>query len=321
MGWKVGVRTRQGLLPELLKLRGSWAALEARIWHYSSNPAKNGPKMTCFAKKELFVKDGETTNCRQAVAWFSWISRSLTPVLTYMKSLLARAVASAIAIGTLVSCAGMSVASKSPKVLSKSKAERLAKSGAASWSSQMTGSSLPMTADVALKTAAADLPTDKHGRPTYHSQSIRHRYVRTTSYSHMENEPGAYGRLNAIGTTLKHGQVRSAAADWSRYPVGTTFKIKGLPYTYVIDDYGSALVGTNTIDIYHPTLKAMRHWGSRDVEINIIHWGSWERTANLLRKRTKYGHCARMYYAVLPKLNNDAAKTASTSKKSESDAL
>jgi 3D (Asp-Asp-Asp) domain-containing protein len=137
--------------------------------------------------------------------------------------------------------------------------------------------------------------------------------VRTTAYSHQENEVGAPGRLNAVGTTLKYGQVRSAAADWSRYPVGTTFKIKGLPYTYVIDDYGSGLVGTNTIDIYHPTLSSMHYWATREVEINIIHWGSLERTANLLRNRTKYSHCAQMYYATLRKLNSGQVARSSSS--------
>ena len=163
---------------------------------------------------------------------------------------------------------------------------------------------LPATADLAVKSSAQALPKDRHGRPTYGSVKARHRYVRTTAYSHQENEKGAPGRLNAIGTTLKYGRVRSAAADWSRYPVGTTFKIKGLPHIYVIDDYGSALVGTNTIDIYHPTLGSMRRWATRDVEINVIRWGSWERTANLLRGRTKYGHCARMYYATMRKLKS-----------------
>ncbi len=145
--------------------------------------------------------------------------------------------------------------------------------------------------------------------PTY-PDSVRHRYVRTTAYSCKENEPGAYGNLNASGTVLKYGRVRSAAADWSRYPVGTTFKIKGLPYTYVVDDYGSSLVGTNTIDIYHPSLSGMRRWGTRPAEIHVIHWGSLDRTANLLRKRTKYDHCARMYYATVRKLGREGRYAA-----------
>jgi len=221
-----------------------------------------------------------------------------------MKSLLVKAVASAIAVGTLASCGGLGLGSTSksrPRLLSKAQAEKLS----ASWSRLARNTFLPASVDVAVIASAQSLPTDKHGRPTYKSDSARHRVVRTTSYSHQEGEVGAPGRLNAIGTTLKYGPVRSAAADWSRYPVGTTFRIKGLPHTYVIDDYGSALVGTNTIDIYHPTLGLMRKWATRDVEINIIKWGSWERTANLLRGRVKYPHCARMYYATMRKLSSN----------------
>ena len=250
-----------------------------------------------------------------------------------MKSLLVKAVAPAIAIGTLASCSsslekssaansksyllGKSKTKAKPIVLTKARAQSMARNTPRSapvskpaWSSAVTSSFLPASVDVAVKSSSASLPKDKHGRPTYHSDSARHRYVRTTAYSHQENEPGAPGRLNAIGTTLKYGQVRSAAADWSRYPVGTTFKIKGLPHTYVIDDYGSALVGTNTIDIFHPTLSSMRRWATRDVEISIIRWGSLERTTNLLRGRTKYGHCRRMYHAAMSKINR--GRVAST---------
>lgn len=143
--------------------------------------------------------------------------------------------------------------------------------------------------------------TDKYGSPTY-SVEDRKRYVRTTAYSDQENEPGAVGNLNAAGTVLKYGKVRSAAADWSRYPLGTTFKIKGLPHTYVVDDYGSALVGTNTVDIYHPTLSLMRKWGTRHAELQIIQMGDWERSAYLLKGRTKYPHCKKMYHGVVSNL-------------------
>lgn len=136
---------------------------------------------------------------------------------------------------------------------------------------------------------------DKHGMPTY-ADSTRKRYVRTTAYSHQENEPGAHGRKNAAGTTLLYGnQVRSAAADWSRYPLGTKFKVKGLPYTYVVDDYGSALVGTNTVDMYFPSLRQMNRWGTRKVELTVIQWGEPQRSLRLLKGRTRYSHCAHMY--------------------------
>ena len=67
----------------------------------------------------------------------------------------------------------------------------------------------------------------------------------------------------------RYGNVRSAAADWSVYPVGTIFQIEGLPYVYQVDDYGSALVGTNTIDLYKPDKATMNAWGVRNVNIRV----------------------------------------------------
>src|SRR5947209_13419099 len=68
--------------------------------------------------------------------------------------------------------------------------------------------------------------------------------VRITAYTHSE---GSGGR-NAIGQRLAAGKVKSASSDWSRYPLGTHFRVVSSGDEYVIDDYGSALVGTNTID-------------------------------------------------------------------------
>lgn len=171
--------------------------------------------------------------------------------------------------------------------------------------STSTGLPAPVSDHVAAK--GAKFSKDKHGMPKYHKASHRTRLVRTTAYSHMENEPGAPGRLNASGGILKYGSVRSAAADWSVYPLGTTFKIKGQPHTYVVDDYGSALVGTHTIDIFKPSLSGMRHWGTRPAEITIIQWGSYERSLKLLKGRKRYSHCYRMYVGCKQKLNSGFA--------------
>lgn len=117
------------------------------------------------------------------------------------------------------------------------------------------------------------LGRDKHKMPFYHPAQ-RTRVVRTTAYTHSERDHLAYGPRNAVGTALKYtSSVRSAAADWSVYPLGTTFRIKGQPYLYVVDDYGSALVGTGTIDIYQPNKKLMKEWGRRYVELTIVRWG------------------------------------------------
>ncbi len=159
---------------------------------------------------------------------------------------------------------------------------------------------------VTTSSYAKKIGKDKHGMATY-SDASRTRYVRATAYSHMEKEPGAPGRLNAAGTTLKYGNTRSVAADWSRLPLGTKFKIVGKPYTYVVDDYGSALADTNTIDMFHPTLSGMRNWGTRKVTIKIIQMGSFERSAKLLKGRLHAAHCRKMYYAITKKMSKSVA--------------
>lgn len=104
-----------------------------------------------------------------------------------------------------------------------------------------------------------------------------------------------YGARTAAGTLLRHGSIRSAAADWSVYPVGTVFQIQADPSIYVIDDYGSALVGTRTIDIYKPTTSQMNLWGTRHVNIRILKWGSYTKSLAILMPRaSKASHVREM---------------------------
>jgi 3D (Asp-Asp-Asp) domain-containing protein len=152
---------------------------------------------------------------------------------------------------------------------------------------------LPPVSSVAVA-AAAGKPRDKHSMPVY-AFADRTRIVRTTAYTCSEDDHLIYGSKNATGTMLRYNdRVRSAAADWSFYPVGTTFRIKGLPYLYVVDDYGSALLGTGTVDIYKPSKEIMNLWGRRNVELTVVQWGSFTRSAELLSKRTSYDHCRKM---------------------------
>lgn len=109
--------------------------------------------------------------------------------------------------------------------------------------------------------------------------------VRTTAYTHSESDHIKYGARTAAGTGLKYGQVRSAAADWSIYPVGTVFQIEGDSALYIVDDYGSALVGTRTIDLYKPSQSAMHRWGVRRVNIRIVKWGSVAKSLAILKPR------------------------------------
>ena len=111
--------------------------------------------------------------------------------------------------------------------------------------------------------------------------------VKTTAYTHTEADHKRYKRDSAVGSELKYGNTRSAAADWSVYPVGTVFKIQGDSHVYEIDDYGSALVGTNTIDLYKPSKAEMKQWGARNVNIDVVRWGSFSKSVAIMKERQK----------------------------------
>jgi 3D (Asp-Asp-Asp) domain-containing protein len=102
-----------------------------------------------------------------------------------------------------------------------------------------------------------------------------------------ESDHIVFGTKSANGGNLKYGTVRSAAADWSVYPVGTVFQIEGDSSVYEVDDYGSALVGTQTIDIYKPSKATMNDWGVRHVNINVLQWGSFDKSLTILKPREK----------------------------------
>jgi 3D (Asp-Asp-Asp) domain-containing protein len=167
------------------------------------------------------------------------------------------------------------------------------------------GESFPTAAPSAKALAAAAVrPKDRHHMPVY-AFSDRTRIVRTTAYTCSESDHLVYGNSNATGTPLRYtNRVRSAAADWSFYPVGTVFRISGLPYLYVVDDYGSALAGNATVDIYEPTKDLMNVWGSRKVEMTVVQWGSFNRSAEILGKRTSYSHCRQMLANIVRQMPN-----------------
>ena len=88
--------------------------------------------------------------------------------------------------------------------------------------------------------------------------------------------------------------VGSAAADWSRWPAGTVFRLASTGQVYEVDDYGWALAGRNTIDLYQPTRGAMNAWGVRREEIEILRWGDPEESLRRLRRHQEYRHIHRM---------------------------
>jgi len=121
--------------------------------------------------------------------------------------------------------------------------------------------------------------------------------VRTTAYSRGETG----GKHNAVGAALSSRRVMSAASDWSRFPLGTHFRIVDTKEEYIIDDYGTALVGTNTIDLYKTSRLEMRRWGVRHVDIDILEWGSDQQSLKVLAPRSKHKVVRRMIVALQKK--------------------
>jgi 3D (Asp-Asp-Asp) domain-containing protein len=118
--------------------------------------------------------------------------------------------------------------------------------------------------------------------------------VRTTAYTHSEGS----GCHNAVGSRLSGAKVMSAASDWSRYPLGTRFRINATNEEYIIDDYGWALVGTDTIDLYKPSRLEMKRWGVRHVDIDILQWGSEEQSLKVLAPRCNHRRVQQMVTAL-----------------------
>jgi 3D (Asp-Asp-Asp) domain-containing protein len=145
----------------------------------------------------------------------------------------------------------------------------------------------------------------RHGNGTQIDNAKRYK-VRTTAYSHVEADSLQYGLASAEGGNLKYGNFRSAASDWSVFPLGTVFKIEGLPYTYRIDDYGSALVGTKTIDLYKPDMAGIKKWGVRHVNISVLKWGSYSQSFNILKDRIKHSHVRQMVQSIQRKTGGNA---------------
>ncbi len=157
--------------------------------------------------------------------------------------------------------------------------------------------------------------------------------VRTTAYTHTESDHLAYGARNALGGPLRAAEVPrvaaalpvaagagmmeggfqrpstrpadtvvavapvvygSAAADWSRWPAGTEFRVLSTGELFRVDDYGWALAGRNTIDLYKPTRAAMNAWAVRHEALQILRWGDREESLRRLRGHQEYRHIRRM---------------------------
>ena len=89
-------------------------------------------------------------------------------------------------------------------------------------------------------------------------------------------------------------QIGSAAADWSRWPAGTVFRLLSTGQNYRVEDYGWALSGRNTIDLYMANQREMNSWGARQETIEILHWGDPQESLQFLQRHQDYRHIKRM---------------------------
>jgi 3D (Asp-Asp-Asp) domain-containing protein len=92
----------------------------------------------------------------------------------------------------------------------------------------------------------------------------------------------------------KPPQIGSAAADWSRWPAGTVFRLLSTGQNYRVEDYGWALSGRNTIDLYMANQHEMNNWGAREEKIEVLKWGDPQESLQFLRRHQDYRHIKRM---------------------------
>jgi len=98
----------------------------------------------------------------------------------------------------------------------------------------------------------------------------------------------------SLGERGRSPQIGSAAADWSRWPAGTVFRLLSTGQNYRVEDYGWALSGRNTIDLYMANQREMNSWGARQETIEILKWGDPQESLQFLQRHQDYKHIRRM---------------------------
>ncbi len=76
--------------------------------------------------------------------------------------------------------------------------------------------------------------------------------------------------------------------------MGTTFRLLSTGQVYRVEDYGWALSGRNTIDLYMANQRDMNTWGARQEPIQILGWGDPQQSLQFLQSHTDYKHIKRM---------------------------
>ena len=115
--------------------------------------------------------------------------------------------------------------------------------------------------------------------------------VKTTTTTRVTKKGRKVKRAIAVAQPPRIG---SAAADWSRWPMGTTLRLLSTGQIYRVEDYGWALSGRNTIDLYMANSRDMNAWGAREEPIQVLRWGDPQQSLDFLRAHQDYKHIRRM---------------------------
>ena len=119
------------------------------------------------------------------------------------------------------------------------------------------------------------------------------RATTTTTTTTRVTKTTTRGAKRAIALA-KPPKIGSAAADWSRWPMGTTFRLLSTGQIYRVEDYGWALSGRNTIDLYMANQRDMNAWGARQEPIQVLRWGDPQQSLQFLQPHQDYKHIKRM---------------------------
>ena len=123
--------------------------------------------------------------------------------------------------------------------------------------------------------------------------SLKEKKATTATTTRVTKTTPVRGAKRAVAVS-KPSKIGSAAADWGRWPMGTTFRLLSTGQTYRVEDYGWALSGRNTIDLYMSNRRDMNTWGARLEPIQILHWGDPQQSLQILQSHADHKHIKRM---------------------------
>ena len=137
------------------------------------------------------------------------------------------------------------------------------------------------------------IPVDESGSYSPRLQRFSMEERRTVTRAAKRPAKPTRNAKRAVAVS-KPPQIGSAAADWSRWPAGTVFRLLSTGQNYRVEDYGWALSGRNTIDLYMANQREMNTWGARQETIEVLKWGDPQESLQFLRRHQDYRHIKRM---------------------------